>query len=154
MVFPWSLIDSKSSKVFRTLLSILAYLSKIILWIVSICPLFSQSSSPCTNPFVTEPRPISITVSFLFHSFFFSSLARSWYSYLFFLVFFQFYSVFARESNIYDSASSLFLLTIIRSGRLVVWPRLGDPFVSQNTREVNYTEHAFYHWYHHHFHVP
>ena len=55
---------------------------------VSICPLISKFSSPCTNPFVSVPSAlitIGISVIFLFHSFF-SSQARSRYLSLFLLV--------------------------------------------------------------------
>ena len=79
MVFNWSLSDSKSPQVSRTLLSILADLDNAVVWMVSTCPLISKSSSPFTNPLVTIPStPITtgITVTFMFHSFF-SSLARS-----------------------------------------------------------------------------
>ena len=62
------------------------------------------------------------------------SLARSRYL-SFFSLFFQFYSVVSWNSNVHNSASFFFLLTIIGSGHLVVWLRLGDPFVYQNPRE-------------------
>ena len=41
---------SKSPKVSRTLLSILAYLNYAVVWIVSNCPLIFKSSSPFINP--------------------------------------------------------------------------------------------------------
>ena len=81
MVSHRSLSDSKSSQVFRTLLSILADLNNAVVWIVSTRPLISKSFSPCTNSLVTVPRAqitISISVTFMFHSFF-DSLARSKY---------------------------------------------------------------------------
>ena len=89
MVFHWSLSDSKSLQVSRTLLGILANLNNTVIWMVSTCPLISKSSSFCTNPLVTvpsAPSTIGITVTFIFHSFF-SSLARSWYLFLFLLSF-------------------------------------------------------------------
>ena len=74
MVFHWSLSDSKSPQVSRTLLSILAVFNNGVVWMVSTCPLTSKSSSPFNNPFVTEPKaPITIGIitTFMFHSFFF-----------------------------------------------------------------------------------
>ena len=56
MVFQWSLSDSKSPQVPRTLLSILAVLSNVVVWMVSTCPPTSESSSPFSNPFVTVPK--------------------------------------------------------------------------------------------------
>ena len=85
MVFHWSLIDSKSPQVSRTLLSILAVLSNAVIWILSTRPPTSKSSRPFNNPLVIVPKaPITIDtiVTFMFHSFF-NSLARSRYSSLF-----------------------------------------------------------------------
>ena len=70
MVLHWSLSVSKSPRVFRTLLSILANLSNAVVWMVSIRPLISKSSSSSNNPSVTVPSApiaISITVTFMFH---------------------------------------------------------------------------------------
>ena len=81
-VFHCSLNDCKSPQVSRTLLSILADLNNAIIWMVSTRTLFSKSFSPCNNPFVTllsAPITIGITVTFMFHGFFFCSLARSKY---------------------------------------------------------------------------
>ena len=81
MVFHWSLSDSKSPQVSRTLLSILAFLSNAVVWRVSTHPLTSKSSRPFNNPLVTVPNaPITIgtIVTFMFHSFF-NSPARSRY---------------------------------------------------------------------------
>ena len=78
-VFHMILSDSKSPQVFRTLLSILADLNNAVIWMVSPCPLISKSSFPSTNPMVTVPNApitIGITVIFMLHSFFSSSLAR------------------------------------------------------------------------------
>ena len=82
MVFLWSLSDSKSPQVFRTLLSIMAVLNNAIVWIVSTLPPTSKSSSPFSNPLVIVPRAtitIDTIVTRMFHSFF-NSLARSRYS--------------------------------------------------------------------------
>ena len=81
MVFHWSLSDSKSPQVSRTLLSILAVLNNAVVWIVSTRPPTSKSSSPFSNPLVTVPEApitIGIIVTCMFHSFF-NSLARSRY---------------------------------------------------------------------------
>ena len=78
MVFQWSLNDSKSSQVSRTLPSILADLNNAIVWIVSTNP---KSSSPITKLLGIFPSvsiTIGITVTFMFHSFI-SSLTRSKY---------------------------------------------------------------------------
>ena len=72
MVFHWSLSDSKSPQVSKTLLSILVDLNNAVDWMVSIRPLISKSSSPCINSMVSVPRApitIGITVTFMFHNF-------------------------------------------------------------------------------------
>ena len=73
MVFHWSLSDNKSPQVPRTLLSILADLNNAVIWTVSIRPVISKSSCPCTNLLMTVPRSpitIDIIIPFMFHSFF------------------------------------------------------------------------------------
>ena len=73
MVFQWSLGDSKSPQVSRTVLSILAVLNNAVVWMVSTRPLTSKNSSPFSNPLVTVPNaPITIGIIFtcMFHSFF------------------------------------------------------------------------------------
>ena len=74
-VFHWSLSDSKSPQVFRTLLNILADLSNAVVWILSTSTLISNSSNPFTiTSLVTvssAPITIGITVIFMFHSLFF-----------------------------------------------------------------------------------
>ena len=63
MVFHWSLSDSKSPQVSRTLLSILAVLNNIVVWMVSTRPPTSKSSSTLSNPLVTVPNaPIIISI--------------------------------------------------------------------------------------------
>ena len=73
MFFHWSLNNRKSPQVSRTLVSILAYLSNGVFWIVSMHPPISNSSSFLTKrlgivPWV--PITIGITVTFMFNSFF------------------------------------------------------------------------------------
>ena len=85
MVFHWSLSDSKSPQVSRTLLSILAVLNNVVVWMISICPPTSKSSSPFSNPLFNVPNApitIGIIVTCMFHSFL-NSLARSRYLFFF-----------------------------------------------------------------------
>ena len=72
MVFHWSLIDSKSPQISRTLLSIPADLNNLVVWMASTPALISKSFSSFTNPLVTVPSAsitIGITVTFMFYSF-------------------------------------------------------------------------------------
>ena len=118
MVFHSSLSDSKSPQVSRTLFSIVAVLNNAVVWMVSTRPPISKSSSPFSNPLVTVPKPITIgiIVTCMFHSFFqFPSKVQVL---ILLFTFFQFYSVVIRDSKVDYFASSLFLLIIIKSGRL------------------------------------
>ena len=127
MVFYWSLSDSKSPQVSRTLLSILAVLNNAVVWMVSTRPPISKSSSPFSNPLVTVPNaPITIViiVTFMFHSFF-NSLARSRYLSFFSHSFsFILWSAGTAKSTILQV---LFFCWLLFS--LVFWPGLGDTFV-------------------------
>ena len=81
MVFHWSLSDSKSPQVSRTLLSIPVVRNNVVVWMVSTRPLHSKSSSPFSNPFVNvlkAPVTFGIIVAFMSHSFF-NFVARSRY---------------------------------------------------------------------------
>ena len=116
MVFQWSLSDSKSPQVSRTLHSILAVLNNAVVWMVSTRSPTSKSSSPFSNPLVTVPNApitIGIIVTYMFHSFF--SIP---YVFIPLFTFFQFYSVVSRDSKVDNFSSSLFLLVIIKSGLL------------------------------------
>ena len=117
MVFHWSLSDSKSPQVSRTLLSILAVLNNAVVWMVSTRPLISKSSSHFINPLGTVPKApitIGITVTCMFHSFF-NSQARSRYI--------PFFSLSILRSGQPRQQSPrfgkfYFLFIITRSGRL------------------------------------
>ena len=73
MVFYWSLNDSKSLQESRTLLSILADINSVVVWMISTRPLISKPTLPFNNPSVTVPRAYNITginVTFMFRIFF------------------------------------------------------------------------------------
>ena len=112
MVFHWSLSDSKSPQVTRTLLTILAVLNNVVVWMVSTRPPTSKSSSPFSNPLFTvlnAPITVGIIVTCMFHSFFFQFPSKVEVLILLF-TFFQFYSVVIRDSKFDSFACSLFLL--------------------------------------------
>ena len=118
MVFQWSLSNSKSPQVSRTLLSILAVLNNAVVWIVSTCPPTSKSSRPFNNSLVTVPKaPITmgIIVTFMFHSFFQFSWKVEVLIFLF--TFFHFYCGQPVQQN-WQFCIFPFLLIIIRSGLL------------------------------------
>ena len=116
MVFHWSLSDSRSHQVSRTLLSILAVLNNAVVWMVSTRPPTSKSSSPFYNPLVTVPKaPITIgtIVTFMFHSFFqFSSKVEVL---ILLFIFSQFYSVVTRDSKVYNTILQLWPFSIMLS---------------------------------------
>ena len=56
MVFHYSLSDSMSSQLSRTLLSIMAVLNNAVVWMVSTRPSASKSSIPFNNPLVTYQK--------------------------------------------------------------------------------------------------
>ena len=130
MVSHRSLSDTKSPQVSTTFLSILADLNNVVVRMFSSRPFISKSSSPCMNPFVTVPRaPITIGIILTFMFLIFKDfLTRSWYLSFFSLCFnFTLWSAGTAMSTI---RQVLFFLLIIMG--LVVWLRLGDPFVYQN----------------------
>ena len=121
MVFHGSLSNSKSPQVYRSLLSILAVLNNVVVWMVSTCPLTLKSSNPLNNPLVIllkAPITIGTIITFMFHSLS-NSLARSMYL-SFFSHFFQFYSVVSWDSKVDNFANFLLSLIIMRSDFLVV----------------------------------
>ena len=118
MIFHRSLSDSKSPQVSRTLLSILAVLNNVVVWMVATRPATSKSSSSYNNPLVTFPKA-PITIGKIVHSFF-NSLARSRYLSLFSHSFsFILWSAGTAKSTIMQILSLFFfLLIIIMSGLL------------------------------------
>ena len=101
---------------------------------VSTRPVISKFSSPCTNPLLTVPREpitIGVSVTFMFRSFF-NSLARSRYLSFFSLSFnFTLWSAGTAKSTILQVLLYCWLLK-----GMIVWSRLGDPFVSQKLRGI------------------
>ena len=117
MVFHWSLNDSKSPPVSRTLLSILAF-NNAVVWMFSTWLPTSKSSRPFNNPLDTVPKApitIGVVVTFMFHSFF-NSLARSRYLSLFSHSF-SFIPVVSRAAKL-TVLQFFFMLIIIMSGLL------------------------------------
>ena len=130
MVFLWSLSDSKSPQVSRTLLSILAVLNNEVVWMVSTRLPTSTSSSPFSNPLVIVPNApitIGIIVTCMFLSFF-NSLARSRYLSFFSHSFnFILWSAGAAKFKILQVIFFCWLLL-----GLAFWPRLGDLSLRQS----------------------
>ena len=122
-------LEFEWQQVFSTLLSILANLNNAVVWMVSICPIISKSSSPCANPLVTLPKTpitIGIIVTLMLHSFF-NSLARSRYLALFSHSFnFTQWSTGTAKSTILQVFFYFFFLLLL----------LRDLFVFQNPRGV------------------
>ena len=131
MVFHWSLSDSKSPQVSRTLISILAVFKNAVVWMVSTRPPTSKSSSPFNIPLVTVPNApitIGIIVTFMFNSFF-NSIARSRYLSFFSHSFsFILWSAGTAKSTILQVLFFCYWLLL----GLVLWPRLGDLCVCQS----------------------
>ena len=112
----WSLSDSISPQITRTVLSILADISNTVIWMISIRPLISKFFGPCTNPLVTVPRPpiiIGIIFTYMLHSYF-SSLARFRYLTLFSFSF-NFTQRSAGDSRVHNLTSSLFLVDYFKA---------------------------------------
>ena len=121
MVFHWSLGDSKSPQVSRTLLSILPVLNNAGVWMVFTRPPTSNSTSPFNNSLVTVlklPITIGIIVTCIFHVFF-NSLGRlSYLSFFSHSFSFILWSAGTAKSIILQFLFFLLLLLIIRSGLL------------------------------------
>ena len=115
MVSPWSLSDSKSPQVSSTLLYILSDFNSAVVWMVSTCLLISKSSSSFIDLLrivPSAPITIGITLIFMFHSFFFSSLVRSFCFLLILLC-----GMLRCQSSLFIMFF-FFLLIIIKSGCL------------------------------------
>ena len=150
MVFHWSLSDSKSPQVSRTLLSILAVLKNAVVWMVSTPPPTSKSSNPFSNPLVTVQNAqftIGIIVTCMFHSIF-NYLARSRYLSLFFHSFsFILWSAGTAKSTILQVLS--FLLIIIKSGCLagIRW----SVWMLKSRRSLCVAFSYYYYYYYHYY---
>ena len=103
MVFHWSLRDSKSLQVSRTLFSILVDLNNAIVWMVSDFSVFFTKPLEIVP---STPITIGITNTFMFRSFFFSSLGLGTYLSL------HVYSVVSRNSKVHYSAGFLSLILL------------------------------------------
>ena len=134
MVSHWSLSDSKSLQVSRSLFRILSNLKYGAIWVVATYPLISKSSRLFINPLgvvSSTPITIGITVNFMFYSF--CSLSRSRFLSLFSLFLkFSLCGQPEQQSPLFGGFSLFCWLSL----GLVVWLRLGDLFVSQNPRGV------------------
>ena len=125
MVFHWSLRDSKSPQVSRTLLSILAVLNYAVVWMVSThTPTSVSSFSCCTKSINYNWYNCHLHVPW-----FFQFLNKVEVLILIF-TFFPFYSVVSRDSKVDNFGNSLFICWLLLG--LVFWPRLGDPSVCQS----------------------
>ena len=106
-VFYWSLSDSKSPLVSRTLLGILASLDNVIVWIVTTRTLISKSFNPIINPLlIVLIASISVAISITFN-------LRSFFQFpskvlILLFAFFQFYSVVRWKSIVNNSARYLY----------------------------------------------
>ena len=115
MIFPWSLSDSKSPRIFGTLLSILSNLYSVVVWMVSILILIYYFPCLFPKPLETAPKApiiIDITVTFMFYSFDKIQL----FSYHF--AFFYFHSIVRRNGKSTWWQVQFFLSIDTRTGRL------------------------------------
>ena len=129
MVSHRSLSAIKFSQVSRTLLSILADVNDSLLWIVSTWIFIPKSFSPFNKPLGIVPSAICtivIIVIFIFHIFLHLEHGH--------FAFFYFCSGVCQNDKVSYLAGSLFYCWLLLG--LVVWPRFGNLFVSQNSREL------------------
>ena len=134
MVFNWSLSDSKSVQVSRTLLNILADFNDTVGWMISAHLPISSSSNSLTKSIgivLSALITIGITVTFMCHSFF-SYLAS--YKYLCLFVFFLL-SLCVSPGRQSPRFGRCFSFRVWLSQSLVFWLECGDLFVSQNLSE-------------------
>ena len=110
MVSYWSLSDSKSPQVSRTLLNILADINNAVVWMVSSRPLICKSSSSCTNlRWLYQEHQLQLVSSSLLCSTVFSNSLQGLGTFFLF-VFFQFYSVVSPDSKVHNSENPRFML--------------------------------------------
>ena len=161
MVSHWSLCDSKSPQVSRIVLRILPDLNNAVVWMVSARHLISISSSSLIIITVITLHlssyfqvllslyqsfgdcTLSTTYIWYHHHFLvpqFFQFPREVDVFIFLFTFFQFISVVSRDSKS-TIQQILFFCCCWLLLSLVVWLRLGDPFVSQNPGGV-YTSHS------------
>ena len=153
VVFLWSLSDSKSPQISRTLLSILADFNNDVSRMVSIFSLISNFYSPFSNLLGTvQVRQLWLVLPSPSHSTAFSAL---WWvrqlqlvspslscPIIFFipLAWSRYQSLFSHYFSFIvwsaGTAKSIIRLVLLFSG-LVVWNRLNDLFLFQNSREIN-----------------
>ena len=140
MIFHWSLSDSKSPQVSRTLLSILAVLRNAVIWIVSTRAPTPKSSRPFNNLLVIvtkAPITIGTIVTFMFPSFF-NSLARSRYLSLFSHSFsFILWSAETTKSTILQILFILIIIIIIII--IILWEFPRQRLSDNNSRQVSRT---------------
>ena len=154
-------LEFEWQQISRTLLSILAVLNNAVVWMVSIRPPTSKSSSTFNNPLVTVPNAsitICIIVTCMFHSVF-NSLSRSRYLSFFshsfsFILWSAEFERLQVSSSVQDSSqySGWFqlrcnLYSLHLSHLFHVLQSLYQSF-GECTKTTNYS------WYHRHFHVP
>ena len=138
MVFHWSLSESKSSQVSRTLLSIFAYLNRVVVLMVSTRPPASMSSSRINNLLPKIPITIGIIVTFMFRIFFqFPSKVKVR------ILLFNFFHILFSDQPAQKSPQfykfSLFFFFLLQD--LFVRPRLNDPFCMLKSHGV-YVSHS------------
>ena len=106
-----------------------------VIWMVSSCPVISESSRHFINPLVIAPSTlitIGITVTFIFHVFFFQCFRKVQ---VLILPFAFFLLLSCGQLKMQSPLFGRFSFFCWLSLGLVVWPRLDGPFVSQNLRE-------------------
>ena len=110
MFFHWSLSDSKSPLVSRTLLSIMAVFNNLLVWIVSSRPLISKSSNPFNNPLMTTKSTKHNWYNCHFHVQQFFQFPSKVEVLILLFIFLQFYLAVSRDSKIHNFPNSLFFV--------------------------------------------